>query len=979
MKQFSTYLVALSTLFLISCGDDATTGSNNDETSSSRAYESVEGDPMDARIYTLDNGLKVYLSVNKDEPRIQTRIAVRAGSKQDPADATGLAHYLEHMLFKGTSEYGTTNWETEKVILQQISDLYEKRRTVTDEAERTAIYKQIDSLSYEAAKIAIPNEYDKMISSLGARGTNAYTSNEETVYINDIPSNELEKWMSVESKRFQELVLRLFHTELETVYEEFNRGQDNDYRKAYFALTEGLWSKHQYGTQSTIGTGEHLKNPSMEKIHNYFNTYYVPNNMAIILSGDMDPEATMDLIESYFGGWERKDVPEFTFEKEDPITSVQTYDVYGPNAAFGYLGFRFGGVESDDWKYLQLIDGILSNGSAGLIDLNLVQEQKVLNAGTFFNQMADYSMFVMNGTPREGQSLDELNALLLGEMDKIKTGDFPDWLLDAVRKDMKKREISQLEANRARASWMTDAFIQELTWEEVVKAQDELDAITKEELMAFANKNFGDNYIVVRKNEGKDPSTFKVEKPKITELDIERDTTSAFVDNFNAMESPRVKPLFIDYQKQIQRQDLDNGIEMSYIKNETNELFNLFYISEMGGYHDLELPVAVNYLEYLGTNDMTAAEVSQEFFKLGLRYTVFSSNDQVYIGLSGLQESFEDGVQLLEKLLANVEANPEALSNMIDGMMKQRRDDQLNKSNILFSGMVNQAIYGSSNPLTDRFSEAQLRELDPEKLVAKLKQLTSYKHQVMYYGEASTDDVAAVLKAHHKTPATLLDYPEPKKYVQQEIDKNEVLFIDFDMVQTEILMLSKDEKYNVENGAPAQLFNEYFGSGLSSIVFQEIREARALAYSAYCRYTTPARMDESHYVRAYVGVQTDKLGDAVSAMLDLMNDMPRSDVQFAGARDAAMKKIETERITKSSVFWSYQRALKMGVNYDRRENIYNELQDMDFDDMQAFFDNHIKGRKFTFLVIGKKSEVNFDVLAELGEVRELTLDQLYAN
>jgi len=181
-------------------------------------YEFVDNDPLQARIYTLDNGLTVYLSDYKDAPRIQTYIAVRTGSKNDPSDATGLAHYLEHMVFKGTSKMGTSDWKNEKKVLKQISDTYEKRRSATSQSERDKLYKQIDKLSYEASKFAISNEYDKMISSLGAKGTNAYTSVDQTVYVNDIPSTEIEKFLKIEGERFSELVLRLFHTELETVY-----------------------------------------------------------------------------------------------------------------------------------------------------------------------------------------------------------------------------------------------------------------------------------------------------------------------------------------------------------------------------------------------------------------------------------------------------------------------------------------------------------------------------------------------------------------------------------------------------------------------------------------------------------------------------------------------------------------------------------------------------------------------------------------
>ena len=202
-------------------------------------YVTVPGDSLRARIYTLDNGLTVYLTEYEDAPRIQTYIAVRAGSKNDPSYATGLAHYLEHMVFKGTSRLGTKDWEKEKAELAKIEALYEQYRQTKDETQRKKIYHQIDSISGVAATYAIANEYDKITTNLGFKGTNAYTWTDQTVYINDIPANQVEAWAALEAERFSELVPRLFHTELEAVYEEKNRGLDTDSRKAFEAMLFG--------------------------------------------------------------------------------------------------------------------------------------------------------------------------------------------------------------------------------------------------------------------------------------------------------------------------------------------------------------------------------------------------------------------------------------------------------------------------------------------------------------------------------------------------------------------------------------------------------------------------------------------------------------------------------------------------------------------------------------------------------------------
>ena len=264
---------------------------------SGTSYETVPGDPLNTRIYTLDNGLKVYMTVNKDEPRIQTYIAVRVGGKNDPAETTGLAHYFEHLMFKGTTHFGTQNYEAEKPLLDQIEQQFEVYRTTTDSLQRRAIYATIDSLSQEASKYAIPNEYDKLMAAIGATGTNAYTSYDVTCYTENIPSNEVDNWARIQADRFKNCVIRGFHTELETVYEEYNMSLTNDMRKVIESSFASLFPHHPYGTQTILGTQEHLKNPSITNIKNYYKQWYVPNNMAICLSGDLDPEQTIATIE----------------------------------------------------------------------------------------------------------------------------------------------------------------------------------------------------------------------------------------------------------------------------------------------------------------------------------------------------------------------------------------------------------------------------------------------------------------------------------------------------------------------------------------------------------------------------------------------------------------------------------------------------------------------------------------------------------
>lgn len=941
------------------------------------SYEEVQNDPLKARIYTLKNGFKVYLSVNKDAPRIQTFIAVKAGSTYDPKETTGLAHYLEHMMFKGTDKIGSSDWTKESKYLEEIKDLYEKHKAEPNNDKKKAIYHLIDSVSGVSANVAIANEYDKMIGKLGAKGTNAYTWHEQTVYVNDIAANEIQNWLKLERERFGKLVLRLFHTELEAVYEEFNMGQDNDYRKVYEAMNTGMFKKHPYGTQTTIGEANHLKNPSLINIHNYFDKYYIPNNMAMCLSGDFDPEATLKMIDATFGTLTSKPISPIVLPKEDLITSPVVMEVKGPEAEALSIGYRFEGANSYDEKIVTLINGLLSNSKAGLMDLNLVQKQKVLTCAGSAYFMRDYGMQNFDATPRAGQKLEDLKDLILAEIEKIKNGDFEDWLLPAVINNLKLQDIQARESNNARASAFVDIFIKNVPYIDNVKFIDELEKITKAEIIKFAKEHYSNNYVIVYKRTGKDDATVKVDKPIITPVSLNRDSQSDFLKNFNKLTAPKIEPVFVDFKNAINKTKLNNDIELSSIKNTSNELFSLSYILEMGKDNNKLLPLAVNYLPLIGTNKYSAADLQKELFKLGLSFSVYSADNRSYVTVSGLEKSFVPAVELLEHILANAKADKFAYQDYVQSILKDRTDSKLNKDNIFWSGLMSYGKYGDKSPFSDIIPEEKLDVINPDELTGYIKDLTSFKHKVFYYGSQDNAKLIASLNNLHKVPTKLKEIPTSTKYIEQPTNKKEVLFVNYDMVQASLMMLSKGGSFDKSELPYSRVFSEYFGGGLSSIVFQEIRESKALAYSAFAAYSQPQTLNKSNWVFGYVGTQGDKLENATNALSELMQKMPKAEKQFNSCKDAIMRKIETERIIKSNIYFTYLSNMDRGLDYDYRKDIYEKLKTMTIDDLANFFNSKVKSDGFKFLVMGNKNTLDMKLLNKFGNVREVSLNELF--
>jgi len=979
MKNLQILFFAMLTILFIGCkqSDSNSTSFTVEQNKDSNGftYESVTNDPTGLRLYTLDNGLTVYLSKNNDEPKIQTYIAVRAGSNYDPKETTGLAHYLEHMVFKGTSEIRTENWDTEKIYLDSISNLYETHRAENNKEKKVEIYREIDRISLEASSYSIANEYDKMTTSLGTQGSNAHTWFEETVYHGKIPANELEKWAKLESDRFSELVLRLFHTELEAVYEEFNRGQDSDGSKKFAKTLEGIFPVHPYGQQTTIGTSDHIKNPSMVAIHNYFDKYYVPNNIAVVLVGDIDFDNTIKLINDTFGKLKNKEVVHPVLPVEKPITSPVIKEVYGPTSESVYVAFRTNKIGSEDEKMVTLVDMILANSQAGLFDLNLNQQQKLQRASSFAIFQNDYGIHFLDGYPKEGQTLDEVKDLMLNELNKIKNGEFDEWMLNAVINDLKLSQLQQYENSTALATSYYDAFIHHQNWADKIKFLNELKKVSKEDLVNFANEFYKENYVVTYKRKGVDKNITKVQNPGITPVHLNREKQSEYLKSFNEIKSSDLQPVFVDYKKEIQKSKLNNGVEVAYIENKTNDLFSLNFIFDMGRDNNKKLALAVGYLDFVGTEKLSPKDVKKEFYKLGINYGVNTGGDKSYVSLSGLKENLLKGLELLESLWENAVADQESYDKYVARILKSRIDGKTQKGNILRNGLVSYAKYGENSRLRNIYNADELAKMNPDELVQIIKDLKVYKQRIFYYGK-DVDNAIAALNKIHILPDELKDYPEAVVY--KELKTGDVVnFVDFDMVQAEMIFVGKGDSFDPDKLAKSLVFNTYFGSGFTSIVYQEIRESKSLAYRAYSYYSNGRKKGDSNYTIAYIGTQANKLPEAVDAMLDLMNNMPEAEKQFEDAKTATLKKIAAQRITKSNIFWKYEGLKNRGIDHDNREEIYKEVEKMTMSDLKTFFDENIKGGNYTTLVIGNKTDLDLKSLEKLGKVQELEIDYLF--
>jgi len=939
-------------------------------------YETVPNDPLKARIYKLDNGLTVFLTQYQEAPRIQTYIAVKVGSKNDPAETTGLAHYFEHMMFKGTPDFGTTDWEKEKVMIEQIENLFEKYRLLTNEEERAAIYKKIDELSYEASKLAIPNEYDKMMKQIGSQGTNAGTSNDYTVYIENIPSNQLENWAIIQANRFDNPVLRLFHTELETVYEEKNMSLTNDSRKASEALLAGLFPNHPYGNQTTLGEAEHLKNPSMKNIREFYQKYYVANNMAIAMSGDFEFDKAIALIDKYFSKLRSGNVPQLNYKGEKPITQPVVKEVVGLEAEFLNMAYRVDFPANDKNIYiLNMLARVLSNGKAGLIDLNLNQKQAVMGAGAGAYVLCDNSALYLSGKPKEGQTLEEVRDLLLQQIELLKQGKFNDDLLSAAINNMRLSEMRQLENNASRARMLFNSFLNNIPWAVASQSIDNYSKVTKKDIVDFANKYFKDNYVIVYKKQGKPAEITKVNKPPITPIYVNRDAESDFMKKIKDNKAKPIQPVFIDFKKDM-TQIPNKECDIYYIKNVENATFNLQIRYKVGELNDLRYPFATDYIDYLGTSKKSAEQIQEEFYKLACTMSLHSGDEYTTLTISGLSDNFEKALQLTLSVMKDAQPNEEALKNLISDALKARNDAKSNQN------AVQNALrsYGEFGPAIAKFilSEEQLHKLTPQELIGLIKDLLKEKPEIYYYGNLSAEAFNKVLMKEYKMPKRFNEPEHACDFKRLPVDENQVYFVHYDAKQARLYTYSNGEKFNVNDLPKINMYNQYFGGSMNAIVFQEMREKRSLAYTAQSRYITAYEIDKINYNFSYIATQNDKVIDAFEAFNELFNDMPQSEAAFTLAKDGALQNIETNRTQKTAIFGAWRSAQKMGIDYDINKVLYDAYKTFTLNDVVVFNSYYVKDKKKVYMIAAKESDMNFEELQQkFGPVKKLTLFDIF--
>lgn len=925
-------------------------------------------------IFELDNGLTVYLSENHEKPEFYAEIVVRAGYKHDPPETTGLAHYLEHLLFKGTQKLGTANWEKEKVHIDRIEALYEERFRETDPAKRDSLYALINKESQLAAQYAIPGEIDRLYQGMGSTYTNAHTWFEETVYKVGLPANRLEQWAMIESERFQNPVYRLFQPELEIVYEEKNRAMDNKERIINEVLDRQLFKVHPYGQQTGLGTVEHLKNPSLKNIHDFFSKYYVPGNMAIIIAGDIDTQKAIKVIDKYFSAWQAKPVPSPGSWDEPPLDGVERVEATYEGEEKVIVAFRTVPNKHPDAPALTIADELLDNSRAGLMN-QLVQRQEVRSATASRLLMNDHGVEQFEGIPKKDQSLEDVEALLLAQVETLKQGAFDETLIEAIINNKKKSDKAAQESNNARVAEMRQSYIAFKDWDDTVEELERLSKVTKKDIVRVAKKYFRDDYVVAYRKDAPHEVP-KIEKPQIDPIEIDATRQSAFAKKVTAVGAKPLTPDFVD-PSDYQVVEYAPGVRLLYSQNPLNDLFVLRITVDLGFNQDNRIQFAQQLLDKSGTGDLSAEALKTEWFKLATDFGFSAGSNSSSFTISGLDENLEASLDLMMQVIKSPTASQETLDEMIKITLANREDTKKNPRAIRGAlaiynrnGKKSRYLRMLPNDAIQKFTVAELHGLS--------RGLLDYQQTITYVGSLPLDDVVAQLRAKYPVKKKLKTPPD-YMILKVQSPKSDVLrMFHKEMAQAQVYVESGGIPYDESVTPAAQLFSEYFAGGMSGLVFQEIRESRALAYSVGAAYSTGRHKGEQNILWGGMGTQADKTAEAIEAYLGLLDEMPIEEERFANTKGALINNYRTGKTSFREVLGAVLSWEDLGLEPDPREARYQAILGSDLSTLTSFHAEHVKDHPRLISVVGDTSKIDMKRLGKIAKPEMMQLEDIFS-
>jgi len=926
--------------------------------------------------YKLSNGLTVILNPDKTVNNVFGAVAVNTGSKNDPIDATGISHYLEHLLFKGTDKLGTHNFEAEKVHLDSINYYYDLLGKTTDKEERARIQLLINKQSIEASKYAMPNEFDKLLKEMGSTGINATTSRDLTWYFNSFPSHQINKWLDLYAHRFTNPIFRSFQSELEVVYEEKNRARDNMQRRLFTAFDKNFYKGHPYGEKGTLGTIEHLKNPSLTKMYEYYNKYYVVNNMALILSGNFDIAKVKPQIEKLFGSFKKGSIPANKINDAIAFKGREVNKARITPIKVGLLGFRTVPRYHPDELIIDVIANLLQNeAGTGFID-QLQIDNKLMGAWAFQSNENEEGQMMFIFIPKIFiQSFKSAENLVLNELEKIKTGDFSEKQLQIVKNELYNSYQSGLEGTRYRSSLFAKMFTAGKSWKDISDYPERLRLISKEEIQEVAQKYFGKDYMLLQSKTGFAKNK-KLEKPEFKAVQVDQSKESEYAKYLREKEEIELEPRFIDFEKDLEIINLKYKNDLYVVKNPINDLYNISIRYKVGKLSEPQLEVLAEVMFHAYPQGSTRNEFKDEIGLLGSTYSFSTDNSSYFtLNISGIEKNMSKVLGKINNLMQNAMIDEESIK-VIQNSYKTFYKAEKKDPSTIPQALAQLGLVGKQSTYLSRPSLKQIKQITASSLLNVLDTITQYAASIHFTGKTDAESFKKILQEQYTLSSTSKSKVPYKLDPPNRVENEIVILSNKKKLQTSMYFIKEAPQFKMEQYPKMKMFNSYFGGGFSGLITQEIREYRSLAYSTAAGYRYRANPDANSFFYTFIACQADKTNQAVKVAFDLINDMPKKEDRIDLIRSSVKLSQFSNFPNFRNLSMRVESYILKGFERDPNEINYHMYDSLEFEDLYEFYQKNIQNTPTFLGLYGDSKRLNISELEKFGKVKVLKMSDV---
>ena len=934
---------------------------------------------LEVKELKLSNGMTVWLNEDHSQPKVFGAVVVKAGAKDCPN--TGIAHYFEHIMFKGTDRIGTTDYAAEKPWLDSISAQYDLLSQTKDETTRTRIQKHINELSIKAADYVIPNEYSRLISKYGGSSLNAGTGQDLTYYHNSFLPQFMEQWCWLNSERLMTPVFRGFQGELENVYEEKNRAAD-DMGDVQDKIFKAVFKTQPYA-YPVLGSTENLKNPRLSDMAAFFKKYYVASNMCLILCGDIRPDAALvTLLEKTFGRVQTGPVPE---RRKSPMPAIEAGDRQQIKLPIPLIGaealvFKAPTEYEADANALDLANMLLYNGKAGLLD-SLTNEHKVLVSAAMTAGLDDAAGSAIIVIPNLFGKMKKAEGRVLEQVQQVMDGNFSEEQVEILKQQMLMDAQRELETISSRSQRMVMTFSKGRSWQDVLDKIEGIRRLTKADVVAAARKYYGGNYITLSKKYGT-PKKETLKQPGYKPVSPKNlDARSAFALQLEQIPVKDMAVRTVDFGQDIVIKPLNNHVTLYYKDNPVNDVFTFTLRYKDGELHTPALSVLGSCLSQLGTDSLNRQQLGQAWQRIGATMEVVPGDVAFSINLTGPDRQLVPALRLLAHFLRSAKGDQKALKDAKDEDRIDRKSFGKQKDDVLRPA-IHRIAYGERSSYLKQLSRKEVKALKNEDLMALFRELQQYDCELFYCGRQPIEYVAAqaqqalplsqCTKPQADTFRPFLQYDEPVVYFYHVPKSRQNYIVSYDAIGA---LPTQEERVKFK------LWDEYFGGGMSSVLFQNVREFRSLAYATGGSAFTTSLAQHSDASQGYVtvtGTQADKTLEALSTVDSLLRQLPMKENNLEAARQSVLNDIQNNYPTFRTLGKYVANQLRDGYVSDPNTGIARGIPSVTSQDIMQFHQKHVTSNKNRiWIVIGDRKLTDMKALARYGKVVELRKEDVY--